>query len=240
MAALQCFVAVIDWPDGMVFIPPGKVTIRDDKATGVVELPGFFIDRTEVTVGLFRRFCSKANWRHPPQLDSAPADVPVTMVTYYDALAFAAQQGKQLPTEAQWARAAYGEKGVSELFPWGDTWRPGAANVKGTQDGFEGLAPVASFADDCSTFGCLDMAGNAQEWTRSADRPLPYDTDDGREDIEDLFFGSAIALRGGHCDMPVSPLAARHSAAYESAHKHLGFRCVRPLPTSLDQLEALL
>ncbi len=241
MDALQCFVALIDWPKDMVFIPPGEVTIGDATATGPVRLDGFFMDRTEVTVRQFLLFCARTGWRTPAILEPlSSGDLPVTMVRFYDALAFAAHHGKQIPTEAQWARAAYGAKGASEFFPWGETWKPGACNVAGTDDDFPGLAPVNSFPEDCTAFGCVDMAGNAMEWTRSACRPLPYDSKDGREDARQLYFGSEIALRGGHFGMEKAPLAARYCTTYESVHETVGFRCVRELPSRLEEIEALL
>lgn len=239
--AFQCLVGVVTCPDDMAFIPPGEVTLRDASGGGPVRLSGFFIDRTEVTLGKYLAFCDDAAWRKPSSPDpiSSP-ELPVTSVTFYDALAYAVHGGKEIPTEAQWARAAYGETGASDRFPWGDTWKPAGSNVLEPDDGFPGLAPVRSFPDDCTAFGCMDMAGNAMEWTRSAFRPLPYDPSDGREDPRALFFGTVIALRGAHFQMPEAPLSARYSTPYESAFPTLGFRCVRELPTTLDKLEALL
>jgi len=240
VAALQCFCGLVHCPDGMVFVPPGEVIMGDATGTGSVRVGGFFIDRTEVTVEQYRLFCANAAWRQPPGLTSALPEWPVTSVTFYDAQAYAAHQRKRLPTEAQWARAAYGGQGASDRFPWGENWEVGASNVEGGEDGFQGPAPVGSFAKDCSPFGCVDMAGNAMEWTRSAFRALPYDPSDGREDPSALDFGVEIVLRGGHFGIAAAPLNCRHPSAYEAQFECLGFRCVRELPPSLDALAALL
>jgi formylglycine-generating enzyme required for sulfatase activity len=56
----------------------------------------------------------------------------------------------------------------------------------------EDTTPVGIFADGASPYGCLDMAGNVWEWTRSlwgkdwskADYGYPYNPEDGRENLE--------------------------------------------------------
>ena len=76
--------------------------------------------------------------------------------------------GYHLPTEVQWEIAA---RGVTDrVWPWGDTLYPEInlsvyhANLDGSEDGFEGLAPVGSYPTGVSVTGCLDMAGNVWEW----------------------------------------------------------------------------
>jgi formylglycine-generating enzyme required for sulfatase activity len=244
MEALVYLAAVLDWPDDMVFVPPGEVTLTDGAAKSTIRLDGFFIDKTEVTVDQYLRFCDEAPWRRPQidLLDDENRGTPITMVTFYDALAYAAYNGKQLPAEAQWARAAHGERGASPNFPWGDVWQPGACNAAGAEgdDEYPGLAPVGSFPEDRTAFGCMDMAGNVTEWTRTASRPLPYDPQDGRDDTQELYFGSQLAIRGGNFKATDVPLSARYCVAFESLADTLGFRCAREAPRTLEDIEALL
>ena len=117
-----------------------------------------------------------ANWRHPEGPASSlkgKAKHPVVHVAYEDAEAYAKWIGKELPTEAEWEFAARGGLGGAE-FVWGDEFTPGGKQMANTwqgefpwqnlkEDGFEGIAPVASFPPN--GYGLYDMAGNVWEWT---------------------------------------------------------------------------
>jgi dienelactone hydrolase len=76
-------------------------------------------------------------------------DYPVTGVSWYEAVAYAASVGAELPTIYHWSRAA---------FTWG-----GSAIVPLSNFGGRGLAPVGQFKG-VGRFGTYDMAGNAREW----------------------------------------------------------------------------
>ena len=98
-------------------------------------------------------------FRHP--------DHPVVGVDWWDAWSFARWAGKQLPTQAQWEKAARGSDG--RLWPWGDEWDPSLVNAGGEKwgehDGHVYAASAASFEQSASVFGCLHMSGNVAEWT---------------------------------------------------------------------------
>lgn len=123
------------------------------------------------------RLDPEATWRTPEGRGSTIAGrgaEPVVNVAFEDALAYARWLGRDLPTEAEWERAARGGLDGAD-YTWGNDPRPGgkpAANhwqgvfpvVNTGEDGFPGRAPVGCFAPN--GFGLYDMAGNVWEWTK--------------------------------------------------------------------------
>jgi len=93
------------------------------------------------------------------------SEYPVTDMTWYEASAYAAFRGKQLPTIFQWEKAARNGNVLpfGNYMPWG-IFYPGDsldyhANFKG-----EGTMPVTSSEFGISPFGNYNMAGNVSEW----------------------------------------------------------------------------
>jgi formylglycine-generating enzyme required for sulfatase activity len=154
---------------------------------------GYFIDKTEVTVGQIRRFVEEtqyvtesersgganvlagdawdmkkdASWKNPyyAQTDSHPA----TCLSWSDAVQYCQWAGKRLPTEAEWEKAARGTEG--RMFPWGNDGDAAGGtsrcNCKPGPSGGRGsrtAVPVGRYPDGVSPFGLLDMAGNVAEW----------------------------------------------------------------------------
>ncbi len=76
-------------------------------------------------------------------------DHPVTGVSWYEAAAYAAFVGKQLPTTYEWSHAA-GTYAAPQIVP--------ASNFRNA-----GTVPVATLGA-ISPYGTQDMAGNAKEW----------------------------------------------------------------------------
>ena len=127
-----------------------------------VYLDGYWIYKNDVTVAQYRKFCAATGRKMP----GAPGwgwkdDHPVVEVTWYDAAAYCGWAGVHLPTDAQWEKAARGTDG--RRYPWGNDWDRGKlwCSVGGQSSG---TAPVGSFPAGASPYGCLDMAGNVNQW----------------------------------------------------------------------------
>lgn len=169
--------AVID--QKMALIPAGGFLMGEDftkKSLGPrrsVELEAYYIDQYHVTNAHFKKFVDATGARPPShwignQYPAAKANHPVTFVNWFDADAYCKWEGKRLPTEAEWEKAARGADG--RMFPWGNQFLPRRANVP--PEGLKDTSPVDAFPEGKSPYGLYDMSGNVFQWT--ADWFLPY------------------------------------------------------------------
>ena len=289
-------------PEGMVWIPGGRfamgavggLALADEGPVHEVEVGGFWMDATEVTVGAFREFVEAtgyrttaeevfelagsagslvfrrpeppvqelswwewrpgASWRDPDGDPATPPpadDHPVTQVSWYDARAYARWAGKRLPTEAEWEYAARGA-GAGLAWVWGDECHPPGGPAANTwqgafpledraEDGFHGVAPVASFAP--SPLGLYDLAGNVWEWCADWYRPdwYAFPEASGRDpqgpsreqsfDPQEPGVPKKV-MRGGSWLCSDSYCrgyrpTARMKSTPDTSFAHTGFRCVR-------------
>jgi len=178
--------------NGMVFIPDGDFIMGadepaicehlcdEDQNVGParqVHTASYWIDVNEVTNANYLK-CEEAGVCTPPKVDAAAgranyhtsaefANYPVTFVTWDQAKGYCEWQGKRLPTEAEWERAARGDNG--QLYPWGTEYD---ADLRREYE----LRSTNTYAigqySDASAWGIYDAAGNAWEWT--ADWYAPY------------------------------------------------------------------
>lgn len=171
--------AAYDYAD----IPAGRTTLGQRPANfgwdnefpaNVVDVPPFAIGRYKVTNAQYQRFVAEGGppppfwfardgrWWLRRMFDEVPlpADTPV-YVTHRQARLYATWAGAELPTEAQWHRAAFGDG--ERAFPWGDAM---PVAPLGNFD-FADWDPVAVDAHPAGAtpLGVQQMTGNGWEWT---------------------------------------------------------------------------
>ena len=93
------------------------------------------------------------------------ASLPVVYVTFPEARCFAQFLGGDLPTAAQWDKAAGRYDGGDGPFQPGRPAKGLAIARNRTQ---QGPIAVGNAEGDESVFGCRDMADNGREWTATA------------------------------------------------------------------------
>jgi gamma-glutamyl hercynylcysteine S-oxide synthase len=158
-----------------------------------------------------------------------PLDAPV-YVSHAEASAYARRAGKDLPTEAEWHRAAYSdENGAQRAYPWGNAApNPSLGNFDFTH---WDATPVHAFPTANSAFGVADLLGNGWEWTSTPFGPFP-----GFEPFPfyrgysaDFFDGKHFVMKGGSARTAACMLRRSFRNWFQSHYQYAyaGFRCVR-------------
>ncbi len=230
----------------MIYIPAGEFRMGsasgdraargEEKPQHRVTLEAYWIDRTEVTNAMFRRFVTETGYKWRGAYFGAD-DYPVVNISREDAVAYCKWTGGSLPTEAQWEKAARGTEGP--IYPWGDSFDPARLNFcdkncsytwanKTADDGWAKTAPVGSFLSGASPYGVLDMAGNALEWVLDWYSESYYKSSPANNPIGPAS-GKYRVLRGGSWQDGASSVRAAGRIGYNPAGRDdtIGFRCVR-------------
>ncbi len=163
---------------------------------------------------------------------------PVTCVTWYEAFAFCASEGKRLPTQAEWEYAAAGGD-EQRAYPWGDE----APSIERAIFGclFDGnptcakadLPPVGSRIKGAGRWGHLDLAGSVWEWTFDA-YALYTDAVCDNCAVVTPEAGDGRVFRGGDFQFDdVSSLRAAARLAFTAGFpaETRGFRCAQSSAT---------
>lgn len=191
-----------------------------------------------------------ANWRYP---EGSGSDLrgrdlhPVVHVAYEDAWEYAAWARKELPTEAEWEFAARGGL-EGATYAWGEEFAPEGRAMANTWqgrfpwenlniDGYEGTSPVEAFP--ANGYRLYDMIGNIWEWSRDS-FTLHGIKETKRSCCAPDKLGGRIPRKvvkgGSHLCAPNYCLryrpAARQAEAVDTSASHIGFRCIKRVPTT--------
>ncbi len=236
-------------PGEMAFVPAGWFMMgcndavdpgcdEDEKPYHRVWLDSYYVDVSEVTVGAYRR-CVEAgacaapeqgmgcNWGEPGR-DEHPANC----TDWFQAKAYCAWSGKQLPTEAQWEKAARGIDG--RIWPWGNEEPTCATCVMGAGGpgcGTGGTLPVCSKAEGRSPYGVCDMAGNVMEWVEDPQDASFYGNSPERNPVNPGGDRDKLhCLRGGERAYTIVNFlrtSNRDGLQPEYSNYGIGFRCTK-------------
>ncbi len=231
-----------------------------------VWLQTFYMDLNEVTVEEYERCktyperdrrCTRKSG--PQYLDFDHPRMPIQGTSWYDSRKYCEIHGKDLPTEAQWEKAARGTEGA--LYSWGD--EPvtceravikdptlgrscGQKKEKGSKP--ETGRPLDVGSRAAGIYGLNDMMGNSWEWVidwyspsyeecgESCEGQEPRGPCDGAEECRGHYMR---IVRGGSWYWD----ASRATTVFRRPHfpkndpfHHFGFRCA----ASADQAQALI
>ena len=172
---------------------------KDEEPQSQVEIKAFCMDETEVTVGQFKAcvangICDvlpKSVQRTKPLGEKAQKkadalctagregadDMPLSCVSYDEAVVYCKWKGRRLPTEPEFEYVATsGEDKVK--YPWGDL--DPDANVT-CWNRTEGPCQVKSVKP--AAFDLYDIVGNLAEWTSTTYGPYPDPPSGGDEHV---------------------------------------------------------
>ena len=154
----------------MVLVPAGEFTMGsdngsdDEKPVHTVYLDAFYMDKFEVTnahynvcvdAGLCSDHRAEYFWYNYPDY----ANHPVVYVDWNQAKTYCEWRGSNLPTEAQWEKAARGTDG--RTYPWGEGIDCNKANYTSC---IGDTTQVGSYESGASPYGIYDLSGNVWEW----------------------------------------------------------------------------
>lgn len=218
-----------------------------------IEVPGFVIDKFEVTNSMFELFKPERKKERNP---AAPSDnSPVVDVSWYDAIAYCnwrsqlkklqpcydlktgscdfTKNGYRLPTELEWERAAAGPEG--RPYSWGSaapseglTYRCRYGDYDVPQRAVPNANPLFRVLDGfkfTAPVGSFENFATPEGVCDLAGNVWEWCQDPHRPGGKSLW----RALRGGSWRSDLAGIRndARNGAAPETRDNHIGFRCVR-------------
>jgi formylglycine-generating enzyme required for sulfatase activity/pimeloyl-ACP methyl ester carboxylesterase len=220
---------------------PAESCSSSEQPLHTVYLDAYYIDKYPVTNARYKACVDGGGCTPPEDHSSYERDsyygnatydnYPVINVTWHQANAFCAWEGKRLPTEAEWEKAARGSSDTRK-YPWGNADATcSLANYRGLSGDYcvGDTSEVGSYPAGASPYGVLDMAGNVWEWVNDWYHSYYYSVSPG-SNPQGPTTGSHRVLRGG--SWYISDYFVR--SAFRDGYypdvwvsSYGGFRCVR-------------
>lgn len=208
-----------------------KYLVTNEKFAKFVEESKYKTDAEKegagnVRIGRRWKKVDGASWKKPDGLTAIDGkeNHPVSQVSYNDASAYCKWAQKDLPTEAQWEKAARGLDGNE--YPWGNS------DPNDTSANFDNIVgtttPVTEYEKGQSVYGVQDMAGNVYQWCKdwygTAERAAknPTGPKEGKERV----------IKGGSFIEGMESLRSANRDRYEPNYSSFlfGFRCTSTNP----------
>lgn len=240
---------------GMVYIPSGTIQMgstrkKNESPVHLVRIDSFYIDKNEVTVAEFSRFCRAYRRRMPKQPKWSDDDHPVVNISWPDANAYASWSGKRLPTEAEWEFAArYTSKSTQYIGDPKNLYGQSHGNIADESileikvrfpikerydDGYIYSAPVGSYPPNI--LGIYDLEGNVLEWCSDWFDENYYKNSENRNPTGPAT-GSYKIIRGASWNRSGEYLRATYRTWYPPAcaFDFLGFRCAKDVSPEAEK-----
>ncbi len=230
------------WIDGsvLVYVPAGDFIMGSgigNTPQKTVTLDSYWIYKTDVTNKMYAQCVATGNCAPPAQEIGTPVysnpdygDYPVVGVTWDMADNYCKWAQGQLPTEAQWEKAARGSQG--NVYPWGnDTPGCDLLNMSGCLSHTSG---VNDYPAGHSTYGRLDMEGNVFQWVNDFYAENYYDSMPVQNPTGPSSSDSHV-IRGASFESEASQTQSsiRHFGANAYHSRDLSFRCAVSQPKQL-------
>jgi len=204
---------------------------KDQRPTHEVNLKGFNISQTEVTVAQYRYYCEATGTAMP----EAPSwgwqsNHPMVNVSWNDALKYAnwlsnkLDQIVRLPYEAEWEFAA---RGGNKAKGYKYSGAKNIGDVSWYDDNSDNKTKAVA-GKKANELGIYDMSGNVFEWCMDK-YGGDYYANSPKNNPEGETEGDARVIRGGgwHLDASFCSVAFRYGSTFNGElYDYFGFRVV--------------
>ena len=229
----------------LVAVPGGPFTmgyVGSDNPVHTVTLSNFWIYSTKVTNREYQQ-CVAVGKCTPPdsQDDQGYTDFdsqsdPIVGVTWAQSEAYCEYANGQLPTEAQWEKAARGPNG--NIYPWGNS--SPSVDLLNYNNNIRQTTNVINYPLGKSYYGALDMEGNTYEWVHDWYDPFYYRSGPAQDPLGPATGSWRSVRSAGYKSNNDQVKASTRDYRFPAYHaRDLGFRCVVKAPTFLAPMCSL-